>query len=56
MMKLYRVRCEVDMCAEEIREVFIESCKTCNAIRRAIDQLKDDGYFNVRPISCCEVK
>lgn len=56
MGKLYKVRCEVDMHKEEIREVFIESCKTCNAIRRAIDQLKDDGYFNVRPISCCEVK
>ena len=56
MRKLFRVRCEVDMRAEEIREVIIESNKLGNAIRRAINQLKDDGYFNVRPISCSEVQ
>lgn len=56
MRKLFRVRCEVNMRAEEIREVIIESNKSCNAIRGAIRQLSDDGYFNVRPISCTEVQ
>lgn len=56
MKKLFKVRCEVNMCAEEIREVIIASNKLGNAIFRAIRQLNDDGYFNVRPISCMEVQ
>lgn len=56
MRKLFRVRCEVNMRAEEIREVIIESNKSGNAIRGSIRQLSDDGYFNVRPISCTEVQ
>lgn len=56
MRKLFRVRCEVNMRAEEVREVIIESNKSGNAIRGAIRQLSDDGYFNVRPISCTEVQ
>ena len=55
MRKLFKVHCEVNLRAEEIREVIIESNKVGNAIRRAINQLKDDGYFNVRPIYCVEI-
>lgn len=55
MQRFYRVCCEVNMQKDEIREVIIESNKTGNAIYRAIRQLSDDGYFDIRPISCSEI-
>lgn len=55
-MKMYVVKCEVDMRRDSIREVVVISHRCSNAIRRAINQLKGDGHFNVCPISCREMK
>lgn len=55
MKKTFRVYCEVNMRQDEIREVIVVSHKYCNAIKRAICQLKEDGYYDVRPISCSEI-
>lgn len=56
MKKVFKVRCEVNMRSDEIREVIIESNKLGNAICGAIRQLSEDGYFNIRPISCLEIQ
>ena len=54
-MKMYVVKCEVDMRRDSIREVIVASHKYCNAISKAIRQLKNDGHFNINPISCREI-
>lgn len=55
-MKTYVVKCEVDMRPDEIREVIVVSHRYCNAINKAIRQLKEDGYFDIHPISCSEIQ
>ena len=56
IMKTYVVKCEVDMRPDEIREVIVVSHRYCNAINKAIRQLKEDGYFDIHPISCSEIQ
>lgn len=55
MKKLYRVRCQVNMSAENVIEVIVETSLMKRAINIVRNQLRDDGYSYVYPLSCCEV-
>ena len=56
MNKLYRVRCQVNMSAENVIEVIVETNLMKRAINIARNQLRDDGYSYVYPLSCSEIQ
>lgn len=56
MKKLYRVRCQVNMSAENVIEVIVETNLMKRAINIARNQLRDDGYSYVYPLSCSEIQ
>ena len=55
MGKLYKVRCEVNMDHENIIEVIVATNFPHRAINIEKNQLKNDGYSYIYPISCKEV-
>lgn len=56
MKKLYRVRCQVNMSTENVIEVIVETNLMKRAINIARNQLRDDGYSYVYPLSCSEIQ
>lgn len=54
MGKLYKVRCEVNMDRENIVEVIVVANFSHRAINIAKNQLKDEGYSYIYPVSCKE--
>lgn len=55
MIKTYRVRCELNMCADKVETVYIKTNLCNKAIQKAEEEMKKRGCFHVKVISCEEV-
>ena len=56
MRKLYKVCCQVNMSTKSVIEVIVETNLMKRAINIARNQLRDDGYSYIYPLSCSEIQ